>query len=477
MKKPNHFYGHSVLHFKLLIVYIIFGFLIIFTSAATLSSMIFDRMKNSAASTLYKDVNLIGSDFLPRYFEGKLSLEDVQLHLKGMRTYTSSAIWFTDIKGRLITASSPLKYPDAPDIIKNFDPAESGNNIYLEGTYHNCFKEKVITVIAPVVQGFSTKGYIIVHKYTNDILKTSYDILKVFYGLLFIIYLFSFIFFITFEFFIYRPLKDITYAATQFASGNLDHVITITSNDEIGKLSASLNYMASHLKNIEDYQKKFIANVSHDFRSPLTSIRGYVGAIEDGTIPPEMQDKYLKIILFETERLTNLTNDLLTLNEFDAKEPILYKENFDLHETIKNTVSTFEGRCTNKKIHIDLVFETRCLKVNADKNKIQQVLHNLIDNAIKFSDCNSNITIETSEKGDKIFTSISDYGEGIPKESLDKVFERFYKLDASRGRDKKGTGLGLAIVKDIIQAHNENINVISTEGVGTTFTFTLPKAV
>ena len=186
-----------------------------------------------------------------------------------------------------------------------------------------------------------------------------------------------------FQFFVYRPLHKITEAATQYASGNLDYEIPVRTEDEMGYLSASLNYMSSQLKDIEDYQKKFVANVSHDFRSPLTSIKGYVEAMADGTIPPEMHEKYLKIILFETERLTDLTRDLLTLNEFDNKNMLLNREKFDIHEVIKNTAASFEGTCTQKKISIELLLATKHLPVYADKRKIHQVLYNLLDNAIK----------------------------------------------------------------------------------------------
>ena len=233
--------------------------------------------------------------------------------------------------------------------------------------------------------------------------------------------------------------------------------------------------MSSQLRDMEDYQKTFVANVSHDFRSPLTSIKGYVEAMTDGTIPPEMHEKYLKIILFETDRLTDLTKDLLALNEYDTKQLLLNIESFDLHEAIKNTAASFEGTCTEKKISIELLLATKTMFVSADKRKIQQVLYNLLDNAIKFSEPDSVVTIETTEHGDKVFTSIKDRGMGIPRDSVNKVWERFYKSDLSRGKDKKGTGLGLAIVKEAINAHDENINVISTEGVGTEFTFSLSR--
>jgi signal transduction histidine kinase len=234
--------------------------------------------------------------------------------------------------------------------------------------------------------------------------------------------------------------------------------------------------MASELSKLDDYQKKFVANISHDFRSPLTSIKGYAAAILDGTIPHEMQDKYLNIILFETDRLTKLTTGLLELNSFENNGTFLDINTFDINHIIKKTAEAFEGACREKKITLNLVFSSKQNFVDADMGKIQQVLYNLMDNAIKFSHTNSKIKVSTEEKGEKIFVSVKDYGIGIPKDSIKKIWERFYKTDVSRGKDKKGTGLGLSITKEIIQAHNENINVISTEGVGTEFIFSLTKS-
>ena len=211
--------------------------------------------------------------------------------------------------------------------------------------------------------------------------------------------------------------------------------------------------MSSELNDMEEYQRKFIANVSHDFRSPLTSIKGYLEAILDGTIPPELYQKYLGIIISETERLNKLTQGMLTLNSLDSKG-YLSRTNFDINRTVKDTAATFEGTCSAKRITFDL----------------------LIDNAIKFSREDSVIYIQTSVRYEKVFVSVKDTGVGIPKNNIKKIWERFYKSDVSRGKDKKGTGLGLAIVKEIIQAHGENIDVVSTEGVGTEFIFSLPKA-
>lgn len=150
--------------------------------------------------------------------------------------------------------------------------------------------------------------------------------------------------------------------------------------------------------------------------------------------------------------------------------------NFDINKVIKNTIATFEGTCRSKTISIELILTGEQLNVYADMEQIQQVLYNLIDNAIKFSSTSSTITIETTLKNERIFVSVKDKGCGISKENLPKIWDRFYKIDSSRGKDRKGTGLGLAIVKEIINSHHQNINVISTEGVGTEFIFTLERA-
>lgn len=467
---------HSNLYLKFIILYIIFGFLSIFTAATLGAQLVLDTIRDDDASRLYREATILATDQLSDYYSEDMSFTATRTLLNGVNIYLEADLWLTDTDGNVLLSVSSSGTGMVPKQIQDFDPAEAGGEQYLTGDYHGYYSDEVLTMIVPVTEGFSTKGYLLVHKPLSYFEEQQHSIMVCVYITLIVIYVLSFMIFLGIHLFIYLPLRKITEAAKQYASGNLDYEIPVNSQDEIGYLSASLNYMSTHLKDMEDYQKKFVANVSHDFRSPLTSIKGYIEAIADGTIPVELQGKYLNIILFETERLTDLTRDLLTLNEFDTKDLLLNKESFDLHEMMKQVAASFEGTCTSRKISIELLFASRMLYVHADRSKIQQVLYNLLDNAIKFSNPQSTVTIETTERGEKIFTSVRDYGIGIPKEDLSKIWERFYKSDLSRGKDKKGTGLGLAIVREIIQAHNENINVISTEGVGTEFIFSLPKS-
>lgn len=274
----------------------------------------------------------------------------------------------------------------------------------------------------------------------------------------------------------YRPLGKITAAAEEYARSNPPEPRqAYIGDDELGRLAASVNYLAGAVHSSGESQRRFISNISHDFRSPLTSIKGYVEAILDGTIPPEMQEKYLNIVLDETERLNKLTEGLLTLNTFDDRGGYLEITDFDIAAVLRSVVDSFEGTCQKKNLRITASYPPGSTIVSADMGKIQQVLYNLIDNAIKFSYPDSEIEIAVSVRKNTVFVSVKDHGEGIARENLPKIWERFYKTDSSRGRDKKGTGLGLSIVKEIIRAHGQNINVISTEGAGTEFFFSLAR--
>ncbi|MBR3069524.1 MAG: HAMP domain-containing histidine kinase, partial [Lachnospiraceae bacterium] len=286
----------------------------------------------------------------------------------------------------------------------------------------------------------------------------------------------SFVILLVLGFSVYVPLRKITDGAKAFASGNLNHTIEVATNDEMGYLADTLNVMAAELRKNEEYQKKFISNISHDFRSPLTSIKGFTEAMTDGTIPPELHEKYLGIIAQETERLEKLTNSVLTLENMDMNKGSLSKSVFDINSLLKKTAAVFEGSCRKKKISIDLVLTGPELSVNADYEKIEQVIYNLLDNAIKFSEKGSEIKLETTIRHGKCEISVKDEGCGIPAAELSHIWDRFYKSDSSRGKDRKGSGLGLSIVKEIVSAHNQTISVVSTVNVGTEFIFTLDLA-
>ena len=465
----------KTLHLKFIAIYIIFGFLSFFITGLMTHQLMLQYLVQQETKNIYKYAASATTEYLPEYFTHNISTSELHIQLNGMKTSLNADVWLVRPDGSRI-ASSTLNKKPAPNVIEGFDPAESGSSKYIISDYHGYFNEDVVTIIAPVTSGFSTRGYLLIHKPIAQVEYFCKRIMIPVYLTITIILLLSLVVFLGLRFLVFKPLETITDAAKKYASGDLDYEIPIHTHDEFGYLSASLNYMSSQLKDMEDYQKKIVANVSHDFRSPLTSIKGYVEAMADGIIPPELYEKYLRIISFETERLTDLSNDLLTLNQFDTNAVMLDKSAFDIQAMIKQTAESFEGKCKEKQLSINLIMLPDPAYVYADKRKIQQVIYNLMDNAIKFTPPELSITVEVSDKNEKYGISIKDLGEGIPQKELNKIWERFYKSDASRGKDKKGTGLGLAIVKEALTAHDEYINVISTEGVGTEFIFQLSKA-
>ena len=349
------------------------------------------------------------------------------------------------------------------------------NAQYTINNFYGYFSSPHLNVMVPVENSGVTEGYVTYHYDMQQLYQKRSGLLGILQMVFLAVYALCGVLLLCYQKWIHIPLKQIIKGASEYANGDLSYRIPVKSEDEMGYLANTLNYMADKINQNGEYQRTFIANVSHDFRSPLTSIKGYVEAILDGTIPPELQDKYLNIISHEADRLEKLTRSLLVLNDLDERKRMMNIRRFDINDVIKNTANTFEGTCSKKNIDLELLLYGKELFVEADMEQIQQVLYNLLDNAIKFSNDNSSINIETSVKNDKVFVSVKDHGVGIPKESLSKVWDRFYKTDTSRGKDRKGTGLGLSIVKEIIKAHNQNINVISTEGVGTEFIFTLKK--
>lgn len=463
----------KTLYLKFILAYFIFGVFSFIVVSVFVPSMTKEHLVREKAESLYAEATLIANTYATGLYTSETDLETVKTQLDSLAVYLDSTIRIINPSGRLVLDTNlPINVEEVV-IIEDFDPTVTSGSYYMINNFFNSFESDMLSVFAPITSSYMVKGYVVIHCDMNDIQESCNSLLNISYITLVILLLLSLIILIFFTEIVYIPLRKITYATEQYAAGNMHYEFQVESDDEIGYLAVCLNYMASQIAGAEDDQKKFVANVSHDFRSPLTSIRGYLEAMLDGTIPPEMYEKYLGIVLNETERLTNLTNSLLTLNNLNTKGMMLNRTDFNINQVIRNTAASFEGTCLKKTIAIELVLTGDEMYVNADKDKIQQVLYNLIDNAIKFSHHDSVIKVETSLKKNKLFVSVKDTGIGIPKDDLKLIWDRFYKSDLSRGKDKKGTGLGLSIVKEIINSHSEHINVISTEGVGSEFIFSL----
>lgn len=464
------------LYLKFILAYVLFAFFGFIVVGTFVYSLTLEHCKRVRANNLYSEAIQIADTYASDLYNSETSIETVQEQLSALSEYLDSTIWIINPSGRMVVDSSKQLDADKEIVVKGFDSTITGSSYYTVGDFFGSFDEDQLSVLAPITANYRVRAYVVIHSPMSIVSESANELINISYLMLVVIFLLSLIILIFFTELVYIPLRKITKATEQYAAGNMDYKVSIESEDEMGYLAATLSYMAGEIARSEDDQKKFIANVSHDFRSPLTSIRGYLEAMLDGTIPPDNHEHYIRIVLNETQRLTKLTNGLLTLNNLNAKGMMLDRTDFDLNQVIRDTAASFEGTCRAKTIGIELVLTDDVMLVNADMAKIQQVLYNLTDNAIKFSHHNSVIKIETTEKHNKIFVSVKDSGIGIPNDDQKMIWERFYKSDLSRGKDKKGTGLGLSIVKEIIKAHGEHINVVSTVGVGTEFIFSLPKA-
>ena len=440
----------------------------------------YKHIYNYYSDRLYLQANEIANEYALDYL-AESKLRRIELEMKSLSTFNDTRIMFITPSGDVILDTNNSSTDKSNDdrvlfSINDFDYGDLKGKPDILWDFYGLFSEPALSVFSPISNSFEIKGYVVINIPESAIVERVYDTFNTNYLTLAIVLILSSAFLVLYFFQVHRPIKEITRATNEYSKGNLSYHVKPMHNDEIGRLGMSLDYMASQLNESDKFQQKFLSNISHDFRSPLTSIKGYLEAIQDGTIPPEMLDKYIGIMLFETERLTKLTSNILTLNELDPKSVRLDISTFDLNSIIRHTVETFEGTCKKKGIKFNITYANSVQNVKADKGRIQQVIYNLIDNAIKFSKENSYIYITVKEKGEKAQISIKDTGCGIAKEDIDKIWDRFYKSDSSRGRDKKGSGLGLSITKEVIQAHGENIDVVSTVGVGTEFIFTLELA-
>ena len=275
-----------------------------------------------------------------------------------------------------------------------------------------------------------------------------------------------------------RPIQQLTLAADEVARGDLERQVPVRSADEIGRLGQAFNRMISQLRATERMRTDFVSNVSHELRTPLTAIKGLVETLRDGAVDDrEVRDRFLATIEDETDRLIRLVNDLLVLSKADSQALKLKRKPLDVRDLIERSVHKLGPQLEGKGILVEVSAPDRPQWVLADADRIEQVLVNLLDNAIKYSPQGGQITVAIDdEDSETVSVAVRDEGVGIPAGDLPRVFERFYRVDRARSRDGGGSGLGLSIAKAIVEAHGGDITMRSEEGQGTTVRFTLPRA-
>ena len=273
-----------------------------------------------------------------------------------------------------------------------------------------------------------------------------------------------------------KPLRDMAKAANDFAHGNLDARVQVDpkSSDEVQDLALAFNNMASNLQQSEYQRQEFVANVSHELKTPMTTISGFVDGMLDGTIPPERHKHYMQMVSDETKRLSRLVRSMLDISRLQDQDiPEEKKSRFELQELAGQVLITFEQKIDAKHLNVDVDFPGHPTYTRAGPDYITQVIYNLLDNAVKFCPEGGNLGLKIKTGTTKLYVSVSNSGETIPQAELPLVFDRFHKLDKSRSQNRDGWGLGLYIVRTIVCRHGEDISVTSQNGI-TTFTFTLP---
>ena len=435
--------------------------------------MISDRQ-----AALYEEASSLSK----RYFFNVKSINEFDDHteyslrerLSSLQTMSHARYFLVDTTGRISVDSTNSRSLEGQNF-NDLNPTFLDNDTYIGHLKSASLPAETLSVIYPLSEDNDLNGYLVIITSLKELRSDARHLIRrlnICFTLFFLILL---VIMVQLYCLTLHPIRQILQTVREYSKGNFHKNMEKLPFREYSSLITSLESLASFSQNANAYQKDFVANVSHDFRSPLTNIRGYVGAILDGTIPSEIQEKYLKIVLMETERLTKLTEQLLEMNRYENNGIILNYTTFDINELIRNAASSFEKRCTEKHISVHLIFSAPSMFVDADRDKISQVIQNLIDNAVKFSSSDSSIEIQTTVQKGKVFVTVSDHGIGIPEESLSRIWDRFYKTDVSRGKDKTGSGLGLAITKEIIDAHHEYIHATSILGSGTDFSFSLTQ--
>ena len=447
---------------------------------ASFQLLVKEYLTENTVSGLQADAEVIAELAASYSIDGKLSSRDFLLNLDVASRVSDSDTIICDATGRVILCSDAIFACDHQSL-----RIDSG---YLQtvlqkggdqatGTIPTLYPDHRYFVLTPIVSGSSTSGMVIVSTPTAATNQTLSRISNIFLTAAVFVILISVLAVSVFVRRESRPLRDMAKTANAFGHGDLEARVRVEEgySEEVEELALAFNNMASSLQKSEYQRQEFVANVSHELKTPMTTISGYIDGILDGTIPETRQEYYLQIVSDETKRLSRLVRSMLDISQLQKEQgiPEDRKMHFDLEEAMGQVLITFEKKINDKRLEVDVDMPEHPVYTFANRDYVTQVMYNLIDNAVKFCPEQGTLGLKIKEGGNKVYISIANDGETIPPEELPLVFDRFHKLDKSRSQNRDGWGLGLYIVKTIVCSHGENISVTSREGL-TTFTFTLP---
>lgn len=436
-------------------------------------------MEDTTISGLQQDSVVIANLAAAYSVDGKLNSRELRLNLDVISQVTDSDVVVCDRRGYILLCSNALGGNDYEGWQINQDylnkVIDNGGDT-ATGILKGLYDDQRYIASSPIISNEEAKGIVMVSSPTSATNQILNRISNIFLTAAVFVVLLAVLAVTAFARRESQPLKKMAKAANAFAHGNLKARVKLEDDysEEMEELALAFNNMAISLEKSEYQRQEFVANVSHELKTPMTTIAGFADGILDGTIPPEKQEQALRTISSETRRLSRLTRRMLDLSRLQNKD-ITAQEPFDIVELCARVLVSLEGKISEKKLDVGAEFPEEALKVWGDPDAITQVCYNLLDNAIKFSREGGHLWVSVTAEGGKAYVSVRDEGETIPPQELPLIFDRFHKSDKSRAMDREGVGLGLYIVKTILNEHKENITVTSEDGL-TEFKFTLTLA-
>ena len=437
-------------------------------------------IEQTTITGIQQDASVIANLAAAYSMDGSLESRELLLNLDIVSQVTDADVILCDKNGFIILCSDALTGCDHegwqvnPEYLNLVNETGSYTGT---GSIRNLYSDQRYVASVPIINNGESNGIVIVSTptaVTNQILNKISNIFLTAAAFVVIIAVLAVTAFARKE---SQPLKEMAKAANAFAHGNLESRVKINEDcsEEMEELALAFNNMASSLQKSEYQRQEFVANVSHELKTPMTTISGYIDGILDGTIPESRRDHYLHIVSDETKRLSRLVRSMLDISQLQKEEgiPEEKKMHFDLEECVGQVLITFEKKINDKFLDVDVDFPEYPVYTMANRDYITQVVYNLLDNAVKFCPQGGTLGLRIKEGGSKVYVSVSNTGDTIPADELPLVFDRFHKLDKSRSQNRDGWGLGLYIVKTIVCSHGEDISVSSKDGK-TEFTFTMP---
>ena len=389
-----------------------------------------------------------------------------------------ATIYLSDTEGTVLICTDTSLFADGQRTVPEniLRQAASADGFRETGRMGGFYQSKHYTVARPIgLPNGQITGFVFISSSASSLNNFLWQLLNMFLlsSLTMVVIAFIVIYFVTAR--MVKPLRDMLAATQSFSRGDYTVRVQVNSNDEIGQLANEFNYMAEVLARNETMNRSFVANVSHELKTPMTTIGGFVDGILDGTIPEEKHHQYLEVVAGEVKRLSRMVRSMLDLAKIEAGEMKLNPAEFDLNSTVCQVIFSFEQAIEAKRLDV-IGLDVDKVMVSADPDLMHQVIYNLIDNAVKFVNEDGYIEVKYHSDGARTLVAIRNSGAGIAAQDLPNVFERFYKTDRSRSKDKTGVGLGLYIVRTVIRLHGGEIHVSSKEGEYTEFAFSIPSS-